>query len=101
MNDPRDSEKDEAEDCDCECRPGSGWRPSTTDLLLWTAQRAKMQLIQEKVKTAIEARRGKVYDKLAGVLADHVAKVAGRDREARADYDDLKSRIDTIMEGKK
>jgi len=83
------------DDCDCNC--GTGWRPSLTDVLLWHAQRAKMELIQEKIKRALEAKRGKVYDKIADALAEHLAAQAERATDERSSYDDLDDRIQSIL----
>lgn len=87
--------KESGDDCDCNCGPG--WRPSLTDVLLWHAQRAKMELIQEKIKRALEARRGKVYDKIAEALADHLAAQAERAEDERGSYDTLDERIRGIL----
>jgi hypothetical protein len=86
------------DDCDCsDCRCGSGWRPSLTDVLLWHAQRAKMELLQEKIKRALEAKRGKVYDKIADALADHLVAQAERATDERGTYDELDERIRGIL----
>ena len=98
------SKEDDCENCDCDCDAmgcGPSYRPSTTDILVGLAQRAKMELIHDKVKKALEAKRGKIYDKIAEALADHLSKQAERSQDERASYDDLKSRIDAILEGKK
>jgi hypothetical protein len=111
MKFPGEQEAKEAKDDDCDCGEcgdccgpnacGPYRRPSLTDLLLYEGQRAKMELIREKLKRAIEARRGKVYDKLADAIAEHLARQSERGADERAAYDDLQKRITSVLEGKK
>jgi hypothetical protein len=89
----------EAEGCGCtgaDCAP----RPSMAQVLLWQAERAKMDLLREKVKKHLDAKRGVVYDQIAVALADHLVALAQRAAQDRVSMADLEARLRAIVEGR-